>query len=489
MLTEEERYLHAYKIVSFDRQTICPEEGIEDAGDVATALAGAAYRVRKRNDFIQTVGKLYLKYPQLDDADGVLIRRLYKDYLRDKNITAEEMEKYDAANKNAWNAWMKARKENDFSLFADALENRIRLDIERVSHWETEAVPGAKCIYDRMLDEYETGMSTEILDRLFDECGERIFAIMKNIRGREAMVRTDFMTRRVTDEQQTEITEYILDLMGFDRARGTWSLTTHPFTDRIGRDDIRITTHFDPDNFLSNIYTVIHECGHALFEQLQPSEDYEHHIEDLKTMGQHESVSRFYENIIGRSAAFIHLIYPKVCEVFNDVMQDVSEEELYAAVNLVRPSLIRTDADELTYTLHIMIRYELEREMAAGKLAVGSLQEKWAEKYESCLGIKPEDALTGVLQDVHWTDCLGYFPTYALGNFYGGMYLSRMKEDFDPFESLSEHGFKKINSWMSEHVFAKANRLEPSAWIRDITGRELNAMDYLDYLEKKYLAP
>ena len=487
MLTEEERYLHAYRLVSFDRQTICPEDGIEDAGEVATALTGAAYRVRKRDEFIQTVGKLYLKYPQLDDSDGVLVRRLYKDYLRDKNITAEDMEKYDTANKNAWNAWIKARKENDFTLYAEALDHRIKLDIERVSHWEAEAFPKAKCIYDRMLDEYEIGMTTEILDKLFDECRDRIFSIMEKIRDRESTVRTDFLNIRVTDEQQTEITEYLLDLMEFDRTRGTWSLTTHPFTDRIGKDDTRITTHFEPDNFLSNIYTVIHECGHALFVQLQPSEDYKHHIEDMKTMGQHESVSRFYENMIGRSGAFIHLIYPKICEVFPDAMKDVSEEELYAAVNHVQPSLIRTDADELTYTLHIMIRYELERELAAGNVNIAKLPEKWAEKYESYLGVRPVDDLTGVLQDVHWTDCLGYFPTYALGNFYGGMYLSRMQEEFDPFESLSEHGFKKINSWMAEHVFAKANRREPADWIRNITGRELTATDYLDYLERKYL--
>ena len=487
MLTEEERYLHAYKIVSFDRQTICPEEGIEDAGEAATALSGAAYRVRKRDEFIQTVGKLYLKCPQLDDADGVLVRRLYKEYLRDRNITAEEMEKYDTANKAAWNDWIKARKENDFTVMADALDHRIHLDIERVSRWEAEAFPAAKCIYDRMLDEYETGMTTEILDKLFDECRERIFPIMEKLREREALVRTDFLNIRVTDEQQMEITEYLMDLLEFDRSRGAWSLTTHPFTERIGRNDTRITTHFEPDNFLSNIYTVIHECGHALFEQLQPSEDYRHHIEDFKTMGQHESVSRFYENIIGRSESFIHLIYPKICEVFPEAMQDVGEEELYAAVNHVQPSLIRTDADELTYTLHIMIRYELEREMAAGRLNVSELREKWAGKYERYLGIRPADDLTGILQDVHWTDCLGYFPTYALGNFYGGMYLSRMQKDFDPFESLSEHGFSRINRWMEEHVFAKANRLEPAAWIKDITGRELNAEDYLDYLERKYL--
>ncbi|MCR5010840.1 MAG: carboxypeptidase M32, partial [Lachnospiraceae bacterium] len=452
-----------------------------------TALSGAAYRIRKRDEFIQTVGKLYLKLPQLDDGDGVLVRRLYKDYLRDKNITAEEMEKYDAANKIAWNAWMKARKENDFSLFADSLEHRIHLDIERTGHWDAEAVPGAKCIYDRMLDEYETGMSTEIFDKLFDECRERIFNIMEKIHDREAKVRTDFLNIRVTDAQQTEITEYLLDLMEFDRSRGAWSLTTHPFTDRIGRNDTRITTNFEPDNFLANIYTVIHECGHALFEQLQPAEDYNHHIEDFKSMGQHESVSRFYENIIGRSAAFIHLIYPKICEVFPDVMKDVSEKELYEAVNHVQPSLIRTDADELTYTLHIMIRYELEREMAAGRIHISDLPKLWAEKYEHYLEIRPADDLTGVLQDVHWTDCLGYFPTYALGNFYGGMYLSKMQEEFDPFESLSEYGFGKINSWMKAHVFAKANRLEPAAWIKDITGRELTAADYLDYLEKKYL--
>ncbi len=383
-------------------------------------------------------------------------------------------------------SWSKAREANDFGIYAERLKRRRDLDIARVRQWDAAAVPEAVTDYDCMLDEYETGMNTKRLDALFSESGKRIRRLMEKIRKSKKKIRTDFLSREVSDVQQEKMTEYLLDLMGFDRSRGTWGKTIHPFTERIGAKDTRVTTHFDPNNFLSNIYTVIHECGHALFEQFQPVENHRHHIADCKTMGQHESVSRFYENIIGRSEVFIRLIYPKVREIFPEVMKDVSERELYEAVNLVTPSLIRTEADELTYTLHIVIRYELERELVDGGLAIESLPKAWADAYRKYLGIVPPDDLSGVLQDVHWTDSFGYFPTYALGNFYGGMYLKKMQEDLDPFAALADSGFSRINEWMKDHVFAKADRLSPAVWIRDITGRDLIAGDFLSYLEDKY---
>jgi carboxypeptidase Taq len=203
-------------------------------------------------------------------------------------------------------------------------------------------------------------------------------------------------------------------------------------------------------------------------------------------MGQHESVSRFYENIIGRSEGFIHLIYPKMCEIYPEVMADVSERELYEAVNIVTPSLIRVDADELTYTLHIVIRYELEKALMEGTLSPEDVKSKWNELYVDYLGVEPDCDRTGILQDIHWTDSFGYFPTYALGNFYGAMFLNKMREEFDPFEAAGSGDFARINDWMRDHVFVKADRLTPLEWIRDITGRDLTAKDFLDYLNDKY---
>ena len=234
------------------------------------------------------------------------------------------------------------------------------------------------------------------------------------------------------------------------------------------------------------MYSTIHEGGHALFDQNQPREHWNHNITGGKTMGQHESTSRFYENIIGRSEAFIHLVFPKIKEIFGEVLADVSEREFYEAVNCVSPSCIRTEADEFTYIFHIMIRYEIEKAIVAGEVSIEDLPKIWNDKYEEYLGIRPANDAAGVLQDVHWTSGFGYFPTYALGNMYNAMYSNRMREEFDLNAAVAAGDFEKINGWMKEHVWKKADILAPADWIRDITGRELTPDDFLDYLEDKY---
>ena len=210
------------------------------------------------------------------------------------------------------------------------------------------------------------------------------------------------------------------------------------------------------------MYSIIHEGGHALFDQNQPAENHDHFIIDGKTMGMHESVSRFYENRIGRSESFAEFVYPKVCELFPDAMDGVSEKEFYEGLNVVKPTLIRTESDEFTYTFHIIIRYEIEKALFAGEIKVEALQ------------------------DVHWASGFGYFPTYAIGNFYNAMYYNRMKQEVAVEDAIREGNFEPVNSWMINHVFAKADKLSPQEWIKDITGREFTPVDFLDYLEEKY---
>ena len=279
-----------------------------------------------------------------------------------------------------------------------------------------------------------------------------------------------------------------MKVIRYDLERGAIALTEHPFTSELGRDNIRITTHYHPDAFACSMYSVIHEGGHALFDQLQPGENYDHFIEDEKTMGMHESVSRFYENRIGRSREFVHLIYDKTKEIFPQVLYDVSEEELYRALNIVEPSMIRTEADEFTYTFHIIIRYEVEKALIRGEVSMEELPELWNRKYEEYLGIRPQNDREGILQDVHWTFGFGYFPCYAMGNMYNAMYYNRMKEEIDLPGAVASGDFETINGWMADNVFKKADRLTVAEWIRDITGRDFTPDDFLDYLEEKYSA-
>ena len=339
--------------------------------------------------------------------------------------------------------------------------------------------------YDNLLDDYERGITSADLDEIFGTCRERLIPLLQKILRSSHQPRTDFLSRFAPRCQQEELTRWLLKTIGFDCTRGAFTTTEHPFTDGLGRNDIRITTKYDEHAFASSMFTVIHEGGHALFEMNQPQENYDYFL-NLRTMGMHESVSRFYENRIGRSRAFIHLICGKLCELFPQVMDGVSEQELYEGINVVQPSLIRTEADELTYTFHIIIRYELEKEIVAGTARIEDLPQLWNDRYEQYLGIRPANDREGILQDVHWASGFGYFPAYALGGMYNAMYYNKMAETVNIDDAVRAGRFDVINGWMSEHVWAKADLLAPKEWIRDITGRRFTPDDFLDYLEDKY---
>ncbi|MCR4618139.1 MAG: HD domain-containing protein [Lachnospiraceae bacterium] len=485
-LRKEREYLHAATIIEFDQMTICPPDGQKSQGDSAIRVMNHAFRIRKSAKFIESVIECYGERESLYEADKVLVEELYKSYVHDKFITPELNEEFSRIGNEAWVAWSKARDDEDVSEYLPKLSNVIDSKKKYVSI--ALRMPGEEHLsdYEFLLNKFEEGMDTATIDRLFDSTKEIILDLLEKIKGSEKSIRTDFLSRPVKDSQQEEMAKYLMGLMGFDFKKGQMSVSEHPFTSLISKNDVRITTHFYPNSFISSIYSVIHECGHALFEQLLPREDHEYFIEDLKTMGMHESVSRFYENVLGRSKEFIHLIYPAVCRIFPQAMRDVTEDELYEAVNYVTPSLIRTEADELTYTLHIIIRYELEKRLIDGNLTMEELPGQWNRLYKEYLGVEPVKDSEGLLQDVHWTTDFGYFPTYAIGNFYNAMYLNKMKEEFDPFEAVGEGDFAKINTWMKEHVFKKANRLKPTDWIKDITGREITADDFIIYLKDKY---
>ena len=486
MLSEEESFRQAYRIVNYDLETVCPIEGRSEENSLLAVLSRESYRIRKKAKYVKLLLKLYPRRDEFNSYNKALLERLYDRYLREKDFSTGAHKRFDEVNIQAHRSWLEARSKNNYLFFRDALSNRIEAEKDRVSKFASEG-RFPEGLYDRMLDEYEPGLTVRKMDSLFDESIPRIRKILESVPDFTKKENFDFLSREASDYQQSQMTDYLLDILGFDKNRGMCSISVHPFTERLGRADTRITTSYDRFNIFSNIYTVIHECGHALFEQMQPEANHIYHIADNKTMGQHETVSRFYENIIGRSREFIELIYPGLCEIFPDVMEGVSVDELYRGVNLTRPSLIRMDADELTYIFHIYIRYEMEKGLIDGSILPENASEKWAEYYSNVLGVTPGDDLEGILQDIHWTDSFGYFPTYALGNFYGAMILSRMKEDFDPFEAVKKGNIGAINSWMAENVFLKADRLLPFDWIKDVTGRELTADDFVTYLEQKYL--
>ena len=484
ILTTAEQYDHAVNILSYDQETICPPDAMEQQGEVLAFLSNLSYKLIKEPAFIEAAEYLYEHRSELEELDRVMAEQLHRNYLQSKNVTPQLQHEFMLTFNRAFVNWSKAREAGDYSLFAPSLKEVADTNRRMIELRGADAA--GKTAYDSLLDDYERGMTSDVLDETFGACKERLIPLLEKIRKSPKKIRTDFLSRRVEDEQQAKLVKWLLTQMGFNFNRGAFTTSEHPFTAGMGRFDTRITTHYYPTKFISSMYSTIHEGGHALFDQNQPQENHDHFIIGGKTLGMHESVSRFYENRIGRSEAFVHFVYPKVCEVFPQVMADVSEREFYEAVNAVSPSLIRTEADEFTYTFHIIIRYEIEKALFAGEITVEDIPALWNRKYQEYLGVCPSSDREGALQDVHWTSGFGYFPTYAIGNFYNAMYYNRLKEEVDVNAAIREGNFAPLNNWMIWHVFDRADRLSPKEWIKDITGREFTPVDFLDYLEAKY---
>ena len=481
-MKEADTYIHAAGILSYDQETICPPAAMEEQGEIASLLYNKAFTLRRDPSFISNMEYLYFHRNELDEFDAANVSSFHREYIKDKNITPEMQLRFSNIFNKGHVAWLHAKQNSDYSIFLPALEKIRQVEMERYRLCDEKfATP-----YDFLFDSFESGVTSADLDHAFGRFKDRIFPLFDSIRNSGKKIRTDFLSRPVPVHIQEKLSKKLMDILGLDPERRALTVSEHPFTDGYSINDVRITTHYYEDAFASNMYSVIHEGGHALFEMFQPAANHKHYL-NSKTMGQHESVSRFYENIIGRSEAFVHLIYPVLRELMPDTMSDVTERELYEALNVVQPSLVRTEADEFTYTFHVIIRYEIEKEMVNGDLDLKRLPEIWNEKYREYLGVVPENDRDGVLQDMHWSSGFGYFPTYALGNMYNAMYYNRMQQDFDVMQAVSSGDMARILDWMKANVFAKADRMDPKPWIHEITGRDFTPDDFLDYLEKKYV--
>ena len=474
-------YEHALGIMGFDFETAVPKKAMENEGDTMSFFSNQYFKIFKSKSFQQLIVDLYQEIDTLDYLDKVLVKDLYDSYLKSKNITPKMDYEMSQIYNQAYIDWLDAKNKKDYKLFIPSLKKVIEISKKEIELRENKL----DNLYDTMLNDCEKGVLQKELDVFFRELRDGLIELITKIKNSKTTIRSDFLSRKVPIYKQEAFSKYLLELNGYDFDRGYLSTTEHPFTTSIAKDDARVTTHYHEDMVLSNIYSVIHEGGHAIFAQNEPQEDYEHFINDNISNGMHESVSRFFENVVGRSKAYVHLIYPKFIEIF-DEFKDVSEEELYKAINIVTPSLIRTEADEVTYGLHIAIRYEMEKRLVSGELKVEDASVEWNRLYKEYLGVEPLDEAQGILQDVHWTGGFGYFPSYAIGNAYNAMYLKELKKEYNFDELVSKGDFKTINGWLKEHIFKDANHLDPKDWIKQITNKELSAKDFLEYLNEKF---
>ncbi len=481
-LEEIDAYGRCLGKVHFDMECCAPPEGMEQAGADMALVGKQVYKMTHSPHYTKLICELHEDSEGLTPVQKKAVEHLYDNYKKRKNLTAEFSYEMECVFNAAYGQWLNAKKNNDFGLYRDTMASLIDYT-RRAVDMQDDKYPS---YYEACLDKYEKGGNIPELDKFFGALKERIVPLMKKIVAEGKPIREDFLTRPVPIPQQEAFSKYLLKEEGLRESALVLMTTEHPFTTNFGPRDVRVTTHYFEENFISNIFSTLHEGGHAMFMQNEPEELYENQCANNMSNAMHETISRFYENIIGRSEAFISFVTPKLRELSGEVFADVSERELYEGVNIARPSLIRTDADELTYSLHILIRYELEKAFINGEITVDEIPALWNAKYKEYLGLDVPGDADGCLQDVHWTGMFGYFPSYALGNAYGVQILRTMEKDFDVFAAVRAGELNKIAAWLKERVYSIASLTTPDEWINAITGESLNPTYFLDYLEEKY---
>ncbi len=481
---EVEAYGRALGKLSYDMSCSCPPEGMDQAGRDMALLGKHIFALTHAEETTGLICQLHADGEGLTELQKKFVEYLYKDYCKTKNFTPEFSYAFDCAKNAAYGKWLTAKKASDFSLFRDSLAEVIRFTREAIAlRDEPPALP-----YNACLEDFERGTTIEKDDAFFEALKETIVPLLRRIRTEGKSIRTDFLTRRVPVSDQEAISHWIVEQEGIRGSAFSLSTTEHPFTTSFGPKDVRIATHYHEENYVSNLFSMLHEGGHALFMQYEPEEFVETMVCNHMTNGMHECVSRFFENSIGRSRGFIHFAFPAMQAYSHGVFDDVSEEEFYEGVNVATPGLIRTEADELTYSLHICIRYELEKALIGGAITVDEIPALWNAKYKEYLGVDVPDDARGCLQDVHWTDSFGYFPSYALGSAYGAQILAAMNREFDVDAAVAEGRLLEVTDWFKKRVFARASVLDPDAWLMEITGEAFNVKYFLDYLTKKFTA-
>jgi carboxypeptidase Taq len=383
-------------------------------------------------------------------------------------------------------AWVQARRKNDFAAFFPHLNIMIDFARKKAQYWGFGNGAGGG-EYDGLLDIYEPGMTAQDISALFGPLRDGLISLLKRIAARP-QPDVSFLNREYDVATQVRFNQVVMDRLGFDSSRGRLDVSAHPFTTSLGPDDVRITTRYDPHNFLSGLFSVIHESGHALYEMGFPQEIRGTCLAEGASMAVHESQSRFWENVAGRNRLFWNGLFPILQTHFPDPLASVAVEDFYRAVNLVKPSQIRVEADEVSYSLHIILRFELEKQLFSGELAPEKLPEAWRKLMKEFLGLEPETDAEGVLQDVHWSmGSFGYFPSYALGNLYGLQFWKKLAADLPQVEQAMIRGdFGDIHRWLQETSYCWGSRLDPPDLLQKITGEKLSITPFLSYIDKKY---
>lgn len=473
---------HAMGVLHYDGATAAPAESAEGRGKTLAYLSGCAYEIETSPEMLEAANWLNAHKEELNQQD----RREIEVFLRENEFTAaipkEEFVAYVELLNKADAVWHKAKQDSDFASFAPIVKDIFATNVRFDKYYKPDRAP-----YDTQLDRYERGLNMEKTDAFFNALKERIVPLLKKVMAKPQVDDSFIWGKSYPIEAQRKFSDYLMDVITIDRKRCSIGETEHPFTTNFNKKDVRITTHYHEQTPIYSMYSVIHEGGHALYE-LHTADELEGTIlAGGVSMSIHESQSRFMENIIGRSRAFIELIFPKMQELFPEQLKGVTAEQMYRAVNKAEPSLIRTEADELTYALHVLVRYEIEKGLFEGSISTEELPKIWNAKYKEYLGIDVPDDKQGVLQDSHWSGGnVGYFPSYALGSAYGAQMLAKMKQTVDVDAAVRSGDLHPITDWLEEHIWKHGAMYDPMELLERALGEPFDPKYYTDYLEKKF---
>lgn len=472
----------AMTLFGWDAETIAPRDSMELTSKMVGCLS-SQYFDACVNDEVRALLQELKTAQDLDENQAAVVRIMNKDLEEMEKIPPQEYREYSELRASSTVVWARAKQNNDFEAFVPVLKQIIDYSKRFAGYRRTEG----QSLYDAMLDNYEETFTSEVLDPFFAALKENIVPLLKKVTAKNDTIDKSPLQQSFDVETQKKFNRWLAEYVGFDFNRGVMAESEHPFTTNLHNHDVRITNHFYENAVESAMFSTIHESGHAVYEM---------NVDDALTqtpagggasMGMHESQSRLMENMVGRSRAFWEPVYPKLAEAFPKQLGAVSLDEFLRMINKAEPGLIRTEADELTYSLHVMIRYEIEKEMIDGDLAVEDLPRVWNEKYEAYLGVKPATDAKGVLQDIHWSQgSIGYFPSYALGNAFAAQLYHTMAQEVDVETCLRAGDLAPIRSWLKDKVHRFGRVKKSREILKDVTGEDFNPQYYIDYLTKKF---
>jgi carboxypeptidase Taq len=472
----------ATAIMGWDQETFMPPGAVEVRAEQMATLMSLSHGIMVSDETRRVAEKVTSDIDQLHDREQRVVRTFLRDLDQSLKRPSSFVEEMARTASLAQDAWKKARQNSDFSLFASYLQKIVDLKRQEAELVGYEAHP-----YDAMLDMYEPGLTMATLDPVFANLQTGTTEILQQITSVQSRVQDEVLYRSYNKDRQLAVASDIIHHLGFSPKTGRIDLSEHPFCTQFDRTDVRLTTRIRENDLRSCLFGLIHEAGHGMYEQGISPDIARTSSAQGASMGIHESQSLFWENIIARSEEFWHWAFPKLRDAFPDQLSDQDPSSFYRAINKMQPSLNRVESDELTYNLHIVIRYEIERGLMDGSIAVADVPSQWNERMKSYVGVLPPNDAQGCLQDVHWSfGGIGYFPSYSLGKLYAAMQWNTMKQDLPHVSArIADGDFTPILSWLRTKIHDHGRTETPDEIIQRVTGRPLTESDFLEYVGEK----